>query len=245
MFVCLITLLSGFHKSLWGGWAFEPSGVFLDQNVIVPPLWENVAQWGPEFPLLGPVICSYNNNTVLSLLLVYSAKPLYLGLPPLFSKWSCFLWTLWMQFLHEGPPIGWLKWGSSLILMGYNGLPISCPLCLKALPSAWAVYHGSMQNTLDPSILFPCRSGVTLTAVAVLFMQVNGLKGINSTIGCKNMTVIHLMEIAETLKTPVLFTLNFIRTYSLSFYSFLQLNIQKVIWIVPAWHSIITGAAEN
>lgn len=45
-------------------------------------LWENLAEQGPEFPLLTPAICSYNNNTVPSLLFVYSANPLYLGHPP-------------------------------------------------------------------------------------------------------------------------------------------------------------------
>lgn len=51
--------------------------------MIFPPLWENVAVQGLEFPSLRPAICSYNNNTVPSLLFVYSANPLYLGQPTL------------------------------------------------------------------------------------------------------------------------------------------------------------------
>ena len=70
------------------------------QNKIVPPLWENLTEQGPGSPLPRPAICSYNNNTVQSLLFVYLANPLYLGQPPPspFSKCSCILWTLWKPY---------------------------------------------------------------------------------------------------------------------------------------------------
>lgn len=102
--------------------------------MIVPPLWENVAVQGPEFPLLRPAICSYNNNTVLSLYLFTQLTLFIWGSPP-FSQRASILWTLWKPFLNQSPPIGWLKWGSGFILRGYNSSPIRCPLPLKA----WAV----------------------------------------------------------------------------------------------------------
>lgn len=79
----------------------SPLEIFSDQNVIVPLLWENVAVQGPEFPLLRPASCSYNNNTVLSLLFVYSANPFYLGQhPSLLANALTFSESLWKPFLN-------------------------------------------------------------------------------------------------------------------------------------------------
>lgn len=158
--------------------------------MIVPLLWENVAVQGLEFPSLRPAICSYNNNTVLSLLFVYSANPFYLGQPPFQRVLSHTLNPL--EAISQ--PTGWLKWGSGFILKGYNSSTIRCPLPVKALPSAWAVYHGILHHT-HWGILHcsSCRSQVGLTTLVVLFIEVNTPKEIHSMMGCKT-CMWHVME---------------------------------------------------